>query len=300
MTRLPLPRDPRWFQIAVLSALLVYGVAALDFEVRPGIAAVILGVALGVQALADRLGGRPFEPKSALISALSLCLLLRTPSPALAAAAAAISIGSKPLVRIGGKHVFNPSNLGLVVVVLASERAWVSPGQWGNAALLSFAFVCLGSVVVRRAARSDVTWAFLAFWVAALFGRAAWLGDPPAIPLHQLASGSLLLFAFFMISDPKTTPDSRAGRILFAALVAAVGAWIVFGLHRAAGPIFALVVCSPLVPLIDRLLPGPKYRWGGSGSPAPSPRPAAHAAAEAHPAPAPPLRAPALVPSTER
>jgi Na+-transporting NADH:ubiquinone oxidoreductase subunit NqrB len=295
MTRLALPRDPRWFQIAVLSALLVYGVAALDFEVRGGIAAVILATALGVQALADRLGGRRFEPKSALISALSLCLLLRTPSPMLAAAAAAISIGSKPLIRIGGKHVFNPSNLGLVVVVLASERAWISPGQWGNAALGAFAFVCLGSLVVRRAARSDVTWAFLAFWVAALFGRAAWLGDPPAIPLHQLASGSLLLFAFFMISDPKTTPDSRAGRMLFAALVAAVGAWIVFGLHRPAGPILALVACSPLVPLIDRLLPGPKYRWGAPGATAgASPKPAAGPVAEARP-----RTVPALVPSTE-
>lgn len=292
MTRLPLPRDPRWFQIAVLSALLVYGVAALDFEVRPGIAAVILGGALGVQALADRFAKRPFEPKSALISALSLCLLLRTPSPALAAAAAAISIGSKPLIRIGGKHVFNPSNLGLVVVVLASGRAWVSPGQWGSAALLAFAFVCLGSLVVRRAARSDVTWAFLAFWVAALFGRAAWLGDPWAIPLHQLASGSLLLFAFFMISDPKTTPDSRAGRILFAALVAAGGAWVLFKMHRPEGPIFSLVVCSLLVPLIDRLLPGRKYRWAGTGAPAApaTPRPAG----EARPRPVP-----ALVPSAE-
>lgn len=300
MTRLALPRDPRWFQIAVLTALLVYGVAALDFEVRPGIAAVILATALAVQAAADRLGGRRFEPKSALISALSLCLLLRTPSPVLAAAAAAISIGSKPLIRIGGKHVFNPSNLGLVAVVLASERAWVSPGQWGSAALGAFAFVCLGSLVVRRAARSDVTWAFLAFWVAALFGRAAWLGDPPAIPLHQLASGSLLLFAFFMISDPKTTPDSRAGRILFAALVAAGGAWIVFGLHRSAGPIFALVACAPLVPLIDRLLPGPKYRWTGAGSPAaPVPSPAAQAPARPPSPTAPPRPAPALVPSAE-
>lgn len=261
MNRLPLPRDPRWFQISVLSALLVYGVAALDFEVRPGIAAVILGTALAVQALADRWAGRRFEAKSALISALSLCLLLRTGSPALAAAAAAISIASKPLIRFRGKHVFNPSNLGLVAVVLASDRAWVSPGQWGSAALGAFAFAGLGSLVVRRAARGDVTWAFLGFWIAALAGRAAWLGDPLSIPLHQLASGSLLLFAFFMISDPKTTPDSRAGRILFAALVAAGGAWVLFRLHRPEGPIFALVACAPLVPLIDRLLPGPQYRW---------------------------------------
>ena len=61
-----------------------------------------------------------------------------------------------------------------------------------------------------------MTLAFLAFYAGAPLGRALWLGEPLAIPLHRLESGALLLFTFFMISDPKTTPDSRAGRILFA------------------------------------------------------------------------------------
>ena len=78
--------------------------------------------------------------------------------------------------------------------------------------------------MVNRAARSDVTLAFLVFYLALVVGRSLWLGEPLAIPLHRLQSGALLLFAFFMISDPKTTPDSRAGRILFAALVA-LGRW---------------------------------------------------------------------------
>ena len=72
----------------------------------------------------------------------------------------------------------------------------------------------LGWLVVHRAARSDVTWAFLAAYAAlALRPRLRGSGDPLAIPLHQLESGAFLIFAFFMISDPKTTPDSRAGRI---------------------------------------------------------------------------------------
>ena len=74
-------------------------------------------------------------------------------------------------------------------------------------------------------------------------------------------SGALLLFAFFMISDPKTTPDSRAGRVLFAALVA-FGAWYVqFRLFRTNGLLWALAACSISVPVIDRILPGPPYRW---------------------------------------
>jgi hypothetical protein len=270
----PRPRlDPRLYQIAVLAALLVYGVAALDFEVDLRTAAVIVATALVVQGLGGRLAGLPrFDPKSALISALSLCLLLRTGSAALAAAAAAVAIGGKFLIRVRGKHVFNPSNLGLVALMLVSDRVWASPGQWGSAALAAFAVACLGSLVVRRAARSDVTWAFLAFWVAIVAGRALWLGDPAAIPLRQLQSGALLIFAFFMISDPKTTPDSRPGRVLFAALVAAGAAWVQFGLYRPNGLLWALAALSPLVPLIDLALPGGRYRWerpgvgGGAGA----------------------------------
>jgi hypothetical protein len=120
---------------------------------------------------------------------------------------------------------------------------------------------CLGSVVVKRAARSDVTYAFIAFYGALLFGRSLYLGEPFAIPLHRVESGALLLFTFFMISDPKTTPDSRAGRVLFAGLVA-IGAWYVqFRLFRTNGLLWSLAACSLLVPLIDWLLPGDHYTW---------------------------------------
>jgi Na+-translocating ferredoxin:NAD+ oxidoreductase RnfD subunit len=82
-----------------------------------------------------------------------------------------------------------------------------------------------------------------------------------AIPLHRLQSGALLLFAFFMISDPKTTPDSRAGRNLFAALVALGAWWVQFGLFRTNGLLWSLAAFSLAVPLIDWLLPGERYAW---------------------------------------
>ena len=140
-------------------------------------------------------------------------------------------------------------------------RVWVSPGQWGSAALFGFLVLCLGGLVVNRAARSDVTYAFLAAYGSVLLGRALWLGQPLAIPLHQAASGAFLIFTFFMISDPKTTPDSRAGRILFACLVALGAGWAQFALYRPTGLLLSLACLAPLVPLLDRLLPGTTYRW---------------------------------------
>jgi Na+-transporting NADH:ubiquinone oxidoreductase subunit NqrB len=260
-------RDPRHYQIATLAALLVYGMAWLDFEIEPARAATMLVVSLATQAICTRLWGLPaFDPRSALISGLSLCLLLRTNFASLAVIAGVVTIASKFVIRYRGKHLFNPTNFGIVAMMIVSGQVWVSPGQWGSVAVFAFLMACLGGLVVNRAARSDVTYAFAACYLALVFGRSIWLGEPMAIPLHRLQNGALLLFTFFMISDPRTTPDSRTGRILFAALVA-FGAWYVqFRLFRTNGLLWSLAIVSMLVPLIDRVLPGTRYDWARPSS----------------------------------
>jgi enediyne biosynthesis protein E5 len=259
------PPDPRYWQIAVLGSLLLYGIFGLDFEVTPARTWVIVLVAMSTQWLGSWLVKLPrFDPWSALVTCLSLSLLLRTGSLWVAALAAAIAIGSKFVIRVRGKHVFNPANFALVAAMLLTDDAWVSPGQWGSAAWLALLVAGLGLLVTYRAERSDVTWAFLAAWSAVCFGRAAWLGDPWAIPIHQLQNGAFLIFAFYMISDPKTTPDRRIARVAYAVVVALVAGYLQFYLFRPTGMIWAPAFCSPLVPLIDRWLPAPRYAWRGT------------------------------------
>ncbi|PYT06999.1 MAG: hypothetical protein DMF49_09540 [Acidobacteria bacterium] len=259
-------RDPRLYQISVLSLLLAYGFFRLGFDVMAAQIAVTLGAALGAQYACSRLWRlAAFEPKSALISGLSLCLLLRTNLLTVATATAVAAIASKFLIRWNGKHVFNPTNVGLAAAMLSTGKVWVSPGQWGSVAFAAFFFACLGGLVVHRAARSDVTYAFLLFYVSLVAGRSFWLGEPLAIPVHRLESGAFLLFAFFMIWDPKTTPDSRAGRVLFALLVAFGGWYVQYRLFRTNGLIWSLAAFSPFVPVIDRFLPAERYRWSGAG-----------------------------------
>jgi enediyne biosynthesis protein E5 len=255
-------RDPRIYQIATLALLLVYGVLRLDFDVRVAVMLAILATVIVAQWAASTVTELcRFDPRSALISGLSLCLLLRTNAIPLAMLAAVIAIASKFTLRVRGKHVFNPTNFAIVSMMLVSNDVWVSPGQWGSGVVFAFLLASAGTLVVTRAARADVTLAFLSMHVALNVGRALRLGEPLAIPLYRFESGALVLFAFFMISDPRTTPDSRAGRLLFAALVA-VGTHVVqFTLFRPNALLWSLVVCSIAVPLIDRLLPGARYEW---------------------------------------
>ena len=218
--RLPRGGDPRPYQICVLSTLLLYGALALDFEVTLGRTAGVVGTALLVQLVCSRLWRLPrFDPRSALTTGLSLSLLMRSDQTGLLLLGACVAVASKFLIRRDGKHVFNPSCLALVVMMAATSESgavWVSAGQWGSAALFGFAVAGLGMLVLYRSARSDITWAFLFVYAAGRVARSMWLGEPLAIPLHGLQNGAFLVFAFFMISDPKTLPDSRAGAWSFA------------------------------------------------------------------------------------
>jgi len=254
--------DPRYYQITVLSLLLTYGITILDFGIHWQNALVIVLTAVGVQYFCTLCFRVPrFDPLSPLITSLSLTLLLRTDDVMFAALAASLAIGSKFLIRFRGKHVFNPANFALVSLMLLSDHAWVSSGQWGSAASGAFVLACLGFLVITRARRAETTIAFIAIYGAMLFGRAIWLDDPLAIPLHQMQNGALLIFAFFMISDPKTTPNTAVGRVLFAALVAGVAYTIQFIYFQPNGPILALIICAPAVAVIDALLRGRVYRW---------------------------------------
>ena len=265
----PKLRDARVWQIAALGTLLAYGMLALGFDQSPEGVALIVAGSLATQWLGQRLtsgaaghrptagvpAGKSFDPLSPLITALSLSILLRASSPGWLLAAAVLAIGSKFVLRFDGKHVFNPANLAIAVLLLCSDCAWISPAQWGSRTWAVLLFASLACLVLSRAKRADIALAFLAAYGTILVARALYLGDPPAIPLKQMQSGAVLLFAFFMISDPRTTPDRRSARILYAVLVACLGAWLQLWHWKPEGLMYALFFASPLVPLIDRLLP---------------------------------------------
>ena len=259
------PADARYYQIAALSTLLAVSMTVLDLGARPLPSALAIASALATQALCSRLWGlRRIDWRSPLITVLSLSLLLRADEPWLHATAGAIAILSKFALRIDGKHVWNPAGFAIVVLLFGTDHTWISPGQWG-ASLWFAAFVAFFAILVLQASRrSDIALFFLGSHAALLFVRAWWLGDPWAIPLHQLESGSLLIFSFFMISDPKTAPDARLARFLFALAVALLAHWLAFFMQMRPALYVALIALSPFNPILDRVFPAARFNWATS------------------------------------
>jgi enediyne biosynthesis protein E5 len=254
--------DARHYQIAALSTLVVFNLGWIDFGARPANTALALMSSLLTQIVCSRIVGIPLDLRSPLITGLSLSLLLRTEEAWIHALAGIIGNGSKFLLRLDRKHIWNPAGFAIVVLLVAMPGyVWISPGAWGSTVWFA-ALLCFFAILVLGAARrSDIAIFFFGTHAALLFARAWWLGDPFAIPIHQLQSGSLLIFTFFMISDPRTSPDSRLGRFIFAASVAASAHYMAFFMQMRPSLYIALIALSPFIFLIDRILPAEKFAW---------------------------------------
>lgn len=279
-------KDPRHYQIITLSALLAFGVASQAFEISLLQIAGVFAAALAAQFLGSVMTAIAFEPRSALITALSLSLLLRADGAAPMIIAAIIAVGSKFSLRLFGKHIFNPANAGIVALLLLSQTllpgaAWTTPGQWGTAVWFVATLAGVGLFVTYRAARFDVPLIFLGVFAALIFARALWLGDPIAIPLLRLQNGALILFAFFMISDPKTTPDGAIARAVFAGAAAMLAYILTYHFYMADGLFYSLAIVSLARPVLERFDPTPHYQWGDPvsylGKPYRSKQPKPHA-----------------------
>jgi hypothetical protein len=169
--------------------------------------------------------GIPVELRSALITSFSLSLLLRTDALWLYALAAVIAVGSKFLIRIDGKHVFNPATIAIVALVFGSGRAWSRRAVGRGAVVRDPARLPRhhGAAAARRA---DVTLFLPGRPRRAAGGAGAWLGDPLAIPCTNSRARLAPAVRLLHDLDPKTIPDSRLGRLIFACAVAGLAHYL--------------------------------------------------------------------------
>ncbi|MCO4793057.1 MAG: RnfABCDGE type electron transport complex subunit D [Bacteriovoracaceae bacterium] len=227
----------------------------------PGVILILLW-SLCLQFIFDHSIEKKFNWKSAFISTLSLTLLLKSDSMFVWLMAPLFTIAPKFVLRHKGKHFFNPTNLGIVLcLLLFSEFSWVSPGQWGRDVFFIGLLLFAGVFVCHKSSRIDTPFYFLGFHLLFLASRTVWLGDPFTIAIHRVQNISLLIFAFLMISDPRTTPDSKKGRILFCATVAGLTYYFDYVLYIRESLFYALALTSLLTPILNNIYPGSTYQW---------------------------------------
>ena len=270
MQRLSFALDPRYFQVIFQAIFLSYGILFLHWNADWQHYIISIAGCLLFQYTADSIRSKrclkinEFDRWgfSVLISAMSLCLLLKTNDWYVSLVAAFLTVGSKYILRFNKKHIFNPSAFGIVATLLLTKDAWLSPAQWGSNAVIFFFVVTLGTIVVTRVQKLDVSLAFLLTFVGLLYWRQVYvLGWPMDHFIHSVSTGSLLLFTFFMISDPRTSPNHPFARIIWAILIAAVSFYLAAFKWKYNTIIWVLVAAAPFVPLLDTIFKSRQFEW---------------------------------------
>ena len=287
---LPSVRDPRLRVAAVILSIHALGQGPLQFDVSIAqiLCSLLVCAALEVGIVFVQRRAIVW-PASALLTGSGVALLLRIPGTEhgdwfslngihIVAATAALSLLSKYVLRVRAYQLFNPSNVGLVAcfVVLGSQRVDPQDLWWGplNAGLvIAIVIIVVGGVLITRSL--GLIGMAVAFWLTFAAGvalsaasghcmTARWSFDP-VCDSHYFTTVALspevMVFLFFMITDPRTTPRGRVARSVFGASVGAMaGLLIAFQSTEFAtkvGILAALVIVCVARPLIERACPAP-------------------------------------------
>jgi Na+-translocating ferredoxin:NAD+ oxidoreductase RnfD subunit len=288
---LPSLRDPRLHVASVIITVHVLGQLGLGFWVSvPQILAAILTTAILEVAITFRQTRSFVWPASAMLTGSGVALILRavgtppgdhwsTYAVPLFAGVAGLSLLSKYVIRYRGAHVFNPSNIGLVLafLILGGSRVepldfwWAPLDAW---MLAAYAVIVGGGLLITR--RLHLLALAAAFWVTLAAGVgvltasghcmvARWSFSPVCgVDFWRtiVTSPEVLIFLFFMITDPRTVPAGRVGRVVFGVLVAVASTLLMAPqtneFWTKVGLLAGLMVVSATRPWLERLLPEPK------------------------------------------
>jgi|SRR5208282_79714 len=214
------------------------------------------GLAIVASLLAELILGRLFVGKwpnlsSAYITGISVGILVRSPAFWPYAICAVVSIMSKYVLRLKGRHIWNPSNFGIsVLLFLAPETVATLSIQWGNYLLPMVVIWILGSVIIWRVRRFHITGTYVACFIAFAFLRSYLTGSPWQSEIAPLTGPMYQLFIFFMITDPKTTVRSKLWQCIVVAIVALVE--MILRLSQVVyAPFYALFLVGPAALLIQ-------------------------------------------------
>jgi Na+-translocating ferredoxin:NAD+ oxidoreductase RnfD subunit len=292
---LPKLSDPRLHLAAVITTLQVLGQTVFQFRVS--IAQILISLltcAVLEVVIAFRKQHVLMWPASAMLTGNGVAFILRVPGTRhgdwwstkgwwIFMATAAVSLLSKYVITWRGAHIFNPSNIGLVLcfVLLGRNRAEPLDFWWGPVSpWLLFAFVVIVTGGLLILSRLKLLWIAVGFWLSFAAGIAVlaatghamvarWHLGPITGPYFWwslLTSPEVLVFLFFMLTDPKTSPRGQRDRIVYAVSVGLLAALLIAPMRTEwaskVGLLAALTIVCAARPLLA-LLPLARLRLTG-------------------------------------
>jgi enediyne biosynthesis protein E5 len=165
---------------------------------------------------------------------------------------AVLSVLSKFFIKVNNNHIYNPNNFALAVCFfLFSPIVSSSIGRWDNSLVLSLIFLTFGTYIAYKVNRLTISISYIIFYILGALLLAFMGGTDPKIHLAPLGSAVFYLFTFFHITEPKTTPNSIKGMIIFGALIGVVQFIFRYNQVLFSGFYAVFIICSlrPLLPI---------------------------------------------------
>jgi len=244
--------DQRYLAPALITCVLLAGQLTFGFLESWSRTFLAIATSIGVELVLVRaLYGKWPHLASAYVSGISVGILVRSPAFWPYALCSAISITSKYAIRVQGRHLFNPTNFGIVaMLVLASDAVAGLSVQWGNNLVPMVLVWIFGTFILRSVGRLHITLTYVASFLLFALVRSAVTGHPFPSEVAPITGPMYQLFIFFMITDPKTTVGPKWAQSLVAFLIAALEA--IFRLMQFVyAPFYALFILGPIANLIE-------------------------------------------------
>ena len=244
--------DNRYLAPLFITTILVVGHFAYGILESYERTALAIAAALVAELVLGRIFfGKWINLSSAYITGLSVGILIRSPAFWPYGLCSVLSIMSKYVLRVKGRHLWNPSNFGICVLLfLAPETVAALTIQWGNFLWPLIVIWILGSVIIWRAKRIHISVTYVLSFLAFAFLRSWITGDPWRSEISPITGPMYQLFVFFMITDPKTTVRSKKWQCVVVFLVAFVEMLLRLN-HVVYAPLYALFLVGPVAMLIE-------------------------------------------------
>jgi hypothetical protein len=247
--------DQRYLAPVLITCVLLAGQVTFGFLESWSRTALAIATAIGVElTLVRALYGKWPHLASAYVSGISVGILVRSPAFWPYALCSALSITSKYALRVQGRHLWNPTNFGIVAMLLLAADAVAGLSvQWGNNLLPMIVVWIFGLAILRMVGRLNITLTYVAAFVFFAWVRTALTGHPFLAEVAPITGPMYQLFIFFMITDPKTTVRSKRAQTAVAVIIAALEC--VFRLMQFVyAPFYALFIVGPIANAIEMAL----------------------------------------------